>query len=178
MPSIRYSATQKFLHWFIFLLVLLVYGLTYAEGLFERGDPGRDTVWWLHMSFGLLLLALVFVRIAVRVGSGAPEDVAGTSPLGHWAAHAIHFALYVLLIAIPLSGIALAALRDMPLSFFGLFTLPAPLAPNRAAVPSVQEVHELLANLILVVAGLHALAALWHHYVRHDEVLRRMMPER
>ena len=65
-----YSTAQKSLHWLIFLLVVGLYGITYGEAFYPRGDPGRDTLWWLHISFGLLLAALVVWRIAARVAGG------------------------------------------------------------------------------------------------------------
>ena len=65
-----YTATQKSLHWFVFLLVIGLYGITYLEAFFPRDDPGRDTVWWLHISFGLLFVALVLWRIVARVALG------------------------------------------------------------------------------------------------------------
>lgn len=178
MPTPAYAPIQKSLHWVIFLLVVGLYGMTYAEDLFPRGDPGRATLWFLHISFGLLLLGLVVARVAARVAFGAPALPRATSGLERGLAHAAHFVLYALLFAIPIVGVVLTWMRGGSLDFFGLFTIPAPFAPDRETARSVKEVHELLANAIIVVMALHALAALWHHYVRRDDVLRRMLPGR
>ena len=174
--TITYSATQKSLHWLIFLLVLLLYALTYGEEFYPRGDPGRDKVWWLHISFGLLLAALVVWRIVTRLAQGAPGLPAEMSRLERGLAKAAHGLLYLLLVVLPVLGIALTWLRGDTLTFFDLFTIPAPIAPDRETARSVKELHELAANLVLIVAGLHAAAALWHHYFRRDDVLRRMLP--
>jgi len=179
LPSARptvFSETQKSLHWLIFLLVVGLYGITYVEAFFPRGDPGRDTVWWLHISFGLLLAAFVVWRIATRLTVGMPGMPAEMSRLERGLAVAAHGTLYVLLVVLPVLGIALTWLRGDALTFFGLFTIPAPIAADKEIARTVKDLHELAANLILIVAGLHAVAALWHHYVRRDDVLRRMLP--
>lgn len=172
-----YSAAQKSLHWLIFLLVVGLYGITYGEAFFPRGDPGRDTIWWLHISFGLLFTALVLWRLAARIAKGSPALPPGTGRIEHLLAAAGHGLLYLLLIVIPVLGIALTWLRGDELSFFGLFTIPSPIAADRETARTVKELHELSATAILIVAGLHALAALWHHYIRRDDVMKRMLPD-
>lgn len=173
-----YSPSQKFLHWSIFLLIAGLYAITYGEAFFPRGDPGRDAIWWLHISFGLLLVGLIVWRLAARVLQGAPAMPAGSSRAEHLLAAAGHGLLYLLLIAIPVLGISLTWLRGDELSFFGLFTIPSPVAADRETARSVKELHETAATAILVLAGLHAIAALWHHHIRKDNVLTRMLPAR
>ena len=177
MPTNAYSSTQKALHWLLFILVLGLYGITYGEGLFERGDPNRAVVWWLHISFGLLLAGLVIWRVLLRLRKGTPQFPSSMTSMERTLAKAGHFALYALLIAIPVLGILLTWLRGDALSFFGLFTIPAPFQPDRDTARTVQELHGLCANGILILAGIHALAAFWHHYIRKDDVLERMLPE-
>jgi len=176
MQSNTYAPGQKALHWLIFLLVIGLYGLTYGEDFFPRGDPGRATVWWLHISFGLLLAALVALRVAMRLSLGAPGLPAAMSEMERKLAHVAHLLLYALLVAIPVLGIFLTWFRGDALTFFGLFTIPSPVAPNKAIAGLIRETHSLCANLILIVVGLHAAAALWHHFIRKDDVLRRMLP--
>jgi cytochrome b561 len=171
-----YSHVQKFLHWALFVLVSGLYLLTYAEGLFARGAAGRDWVWWLHISFGLLLAAFVLMRIVVRVTVSAPEPEAVANPWETRLASLAHGSLYLLLIALPVAGIVLTWARGDTLSFFGVFTIPAPFAANRAFAHQVQDIHGLLANAIVILATFHAAAALWHHFIRRDGVLRRMLP--
>jgi cytochrome b561 len=177
MAAKAYSSTQKALHWLLFILVLGLYGLTYAEGLFPRGDPNRDAVWWLHISFGLLLAGLVVWRVLLRLTKGTPELPSSMTSMERTLAKAGHFALYALLVAIPVLGILLAWLRGDALSFFSLFTIPAPFQPDRDIAGIVQELHGLCANAILILVGIHALAAFWHHFVRKDDVMERMLPE-
>lgn len=171
----RYPAAIRALHWATVLCVLIAYGITYAEDLFARGTPERAAVWWVHISVGLLVLILTLGRIGTRAALTMPPPAPLSRPM-HLAATAAHLALYALLIALPLVGIWLAFLRGNAVSFFGLFTLPSPVPVDRVAARTVQEVHEWLANGLIAIAAVHAAAALWHHFVRHDDVLARMLP--
>jgi cytochrome b561 len=172
-----YTSSQKAIHWMVFLLVIGLYGLTYVVDLFPRGDPSSDIVWWLHISFGLLLFALVILRVGLRLLNGAPELPSEMMLFERWLAKVAHLLLYALLAAIPILGILLTWFRGDALSFFSLFTIPAPFSADRATAGFIKELHSLCANLILALAGLHAAAALWHHFVRKDDVLKRMLPE-
>lgn len=176
MAAHNYTSSQKFLHWAMFGLVILLYGLSFGEDLFPRGDPSAALAWRLHISFGLLLAALVAWRVLLRAAKGAPQlprDMAGWERISAKAAHGL---LYTLLVAIPCLGILLTWYRGDALSFFGLFTIPSPVTPDRVLARDIRELHSFCANGILVVAGLHAAAALWHHFVRRDAVLARMLP--
>jgi len=177
MTSTSYSSAQKSLHWLVFFLVLGLYGITYLEEFFPRGDPGREWIWWFHISFGLLFLAVVVLRLGIRFFVGAPPLPDDTSKMERRLAGYAHLALYALILAVPVIGMFLTWFRGDSLTFFGIFTIPSPVTPNRDIAHNIKELHELGANLILAVAGLHALAALWHQYVRRDDVLRRMLPQ-
>ncbi|MDP8250677.1 cytochrome b [Pseudochrobactrum saccharolyticum] len=171
-----YSPAQKILHWIIFALVLILYTIPLTEDLFPEGSPERDNVWWLHISFGLLLLFLVLWRVSLRAVRSTPAFPQQMSASEQKIATLVHFLLYFLLLAIPIVGIVLAQLRGNALSFFGLFTIPQFFTPNRELASTVKDVHELLATSILILAGIHALAAIWHHFYKKDGVLKRMLP--
>lgn len=172
----RYPAGLQAIHWVTVALILIIYGLTYTEDFFARGTPARAAVWWLHISFGLVLIAAVAARIIARALGEVPPPSASVSPVMHRASQAVHALLYLLLIVTPLVGIYLSFLRGNDVTLFGLFTIPDPLVVDKVAARPVQEIHEWLANAIIVVALLHAAAALWHHFVRKDDVLARMLP--
>ncbi|MES1150066.1 MAG: cytochrome b/b6 domain-containing protein, partial [Bradyrhizobium guangdongense] len=104
-----------------------------------------------------------------------PEDPA----IGRWserAARAIHYIMYALLVAAPIAGIVLQFARGHALPVFGLAEIASPWAADRSFAHNVKEVHETLANALLLLVGLHAAAALVHHYVLHDRTLTRMLP--
>lgn len=174
----RYPPLSRALHWLTVLAVIVVYGVTYVEPLFARGTPERAYVWWTHISVGLLLIGVLAVRVPVRVLGRMPGHSAQISRPVAIASSAVHGLLYLLLIVTPLVGIYLAFLRGNEVSFFSLFTIPSPVAVNRDFARNVQEVHEVLANALVLVALLHAAAAVAHHVVLKDDVLKRMLPER
>lgn len=172
----HYSPPLRALHWLTVIAIIVVYGVTYLEGLFERGSVGRDYIWWTHISVGLAILGLVALRFAFRIAGPVPPPSAALSRPVHLASAVAHVLLYVLLVVTPLVGIYLAFLRGNEVTFFGLFTIPAPFAVDREAARPVQELHEVLANALVILALLHAFAALAHHFVLRDDVLRRMLP--
>ncbi len=175
----RYPAGLRAIHWATVALIIIIYGLTYTEDFFARGTPARAAVWWLHISFGLVLIAVVAARVGVRCTAPIPPPSAALSPWMHRASQAAHVALYVLLIVTPLVGIYLAFLRGNAVTLFGLFTIPSPIAVvDRAARAPVQTLHEWMANALVIIALIHGAAALWHHFIRKDDVLRRMLPGR
>jgi cytochrome b561 len=87
-----------------------------------------------------------------------------------------HYALYALLVAAPVVGIVLQFARGDALPVFGLFEVASPWAADRAFAGAVKEVHEVLANALVILAALHAAAALLHHFALHDRTLLRMLP--
>lgn len=178
MTSTTYRPLQKFVHWAIFLLIVGLYALAHIAGFFPKGSDARSLVWKTHISFGLVLLALVVIRIVARFIHGAPGLPAGTPPLEAFLAWVAHLASYALMIAIPVLGVLLVWLHGREPTFFGLFSISSPLAANKELGDVLAKVHEVFATLILIFAGLHAMAAIWHHRVKKDNVLTRMLPKR
>lgn len=174
----RYPPLARALHWLTVLAVLVVYGVTYLEAFFARGTPERASVWWTHISVGLLLVAILALRIPTRIFGRMPGPSAQISRPVALASEAVHGLLYLLLIATPLVGIYLAFLRGDAVTFFSLFTIPSPIPVDRTFARTVKEVHEVLANGLVIVALLHAAAAIGHHVVLKDDVLKRMLPGR
>jgi cytochrome b561 len=172
-----YGSIAKTLHWLAALCVMLAWLLgTFIDDLPKRLEPA---ILFAHMSLGLSLLALLLVRLGWRLGNPPPGAV--PSPLGPWSHHlatSVHWALYWFMLAVPLSGIMLEFGRGQPVPIFGLFEIASPWARNRAFARTLKEVHELLAHTLLIVAALHAFAALAHHYVLKDMTLLRMLPRR
>ena len=167
----RYDTRTVVLHWLTALLVVALWAVGQTIDAFPKGAP-RITARSLHIAGGALLALLLVVRIIWRAD---PRSVrlppADTGWLGKLAT-LTHFVLYGLLCAAVLAGLASTWVRGDNL--FNLVTLPAVDPGNRDLRETVEELHELSANLLLVVACLHALAALVHHAVWRDGVLRRM----
>ncbi|AOJ34576.1 cytochrome b [Burkholderia metallica] len=169
----RYSSPAIFFHWAVFLLVALAY-----LAIEIRGPKGSDSrVFWMnvHLTAGTLVLVLSVLRVLWRAVSRVPEPIAQAALL-RWLSKLAHVALYVFIIAQPLLGIMMVNLGGKPVSLDWLgvsFTL---FGPDKALRPTIKEAHELLGNAFYFVIGLHALAALYHHFIRRDDVLRRMAP--
>jgi cytochrome b561 len=173
-PS-RYGAVAKFLHWSIVILIIAQYVLAEAADELPDGIEKLATI-SRHKSLGMLVLGLALLRILWKlVSKGQPSPV----PMPAWqraAAAAGHGLLYLLVLAQPISGWMMSSAANYPVSFFGLFQFPAIVGPNPGAHETYEEVHEALFTALLVVAVIHALAALYHHVWLKDDSLRRMLP--
>jgi cytochrome b561 len=160
------------LHWLTVILVVVGWTLgTFGDAL-TKGPP-RQTGLFIHVSAGLAILAVLAVRLLWRLND-PPPPLEPTS-LGAWLeriARLAHYALYALLLAVPVIGIILQFTRGNALPLFGLTEIASPWPADRALSRSVKEVHELLAHALVILAGFHAAAALVHHWV----FLERMLP--
>jgi cytochrome b561 len=149
-------------------------------------DPvGTFTATSIHNSLGIAILVLALLRVLWRVVELPPAAPVAMKSYEIALARSVHVAFYLLLFAIPLSGWALATANEQPLSFFGLFDLPhlrigaqLPITGGIVSEDQLEEVHEILFNVLLGLALLHAAAALRHHFFDHDGVLRSMLPWR
>lgn len=152
-----YSRLQIALHWGIMLLIILNYltsdAMSAAWRALRDGKDAYGTSAALHVWVGVAILALVLVRLALRLTRGAPDVPAGTPPLFRLGAHLAHIAIYALLIAVPASGIA---------TWFG-------------GIGIAGEAHEVMFNLLFLVVLLHVGGALFHQLVLKDRLIARMM---
>ena len=172
----RYGAIPQTLHWLTVALVLLAWLLGEFGDAFPKG-PARAGALYAHNSAGLAVLAVLALRVLWRAVDTPPPPE--KTMFGAWldlAARLAHYALYALLIAAPVVGIVLQFARGDALPVFGLFEIASPWPADRAFARSVKGVHELLANALVILAALHAAAALMHHFVLRDRTLTRMLP--
>ena len=148
-----YSGLQIGLHWLVALLIVVAWFTGEGAGeAMEVVEDGGTAGFVPHVAFGLAILALVVVRVLVRLGRGAPSAPGAPGSLSVLAADWGHRLIYLLMIAVPLGGIATF--------FLGI---------------DVGEVHGLAANVLMLIVLGHALMALYHQYVLKDGLLRRMM---
>jgi cytochrome b561 len=155
----------------------VVYALMEWKGFLAKGDPLRDTLTHLHRSLGLVALALVFVRLAVRAAATTPPIVPAPPAWQEAASRVVHWALYAVMLVLPITGYLMSNAAGKTILLFGL-AMPALIAPSEAAASFFHDTHEVVANLGYALIGLHAAASLWHHYGHRDNTLRRMLPER
>ncbi|MES5815562.1 cytochrome b [Pseudoxanthomonas sp. Soil82] len=174
----RWGATSQLLHWTIAVLILSIGAVGLVMGELPR-SPKWFWVYTLHKSLGLTVLALVLVRIAWRLYAGAPPPVEGTPRWQARLASFTHGAIYVLILAMPLSGWLYDSASGLrPFRWFGLAEVPKLSPPHEALADAMHETHELLFWVLIALVIGHAGAALYHHFVRRDATLARMLPRR
>ena len=167
-----YDTRTIALHWGSALLVLCLWIIGQGIDWFPKGTP-RMTVRSVHITFGLLLALLLLVRLAWRRWGGVQLPAVDAGALGRFAA-GTHLLLYALLAAAVVAGMASAWIRGDTL--FNLITVPALDPTNKKLAHNAVELHGLIGNGLLGLAAVHAAAAVWHHRVLKDGVLRRMWP--
>jgi cytochrome b561 len=169
----RYDPVAIFLHWTTAGLVVLQMTLAQIWGLWGR--PTHHLMVVAHMSFGIILSAVIVARLVWRLipGHQVPPSEVGLAGL---ASKGVHYLLYAMLVAEAVLGFILRWSGGESMSFFGLSIAPPFAEWSRAAHHQVNELHEWNGWAIIIVAAGHAAAALYHHYVLHDRVLRRMLP--
>ncbi|MBB5373443.1 cytochrome b [Acidocella aromatica] len=172
---VRYDSLTIALHWVTAALVLLLFALAETWDFFPK--PIHHLMITGHMSLGLVLAAVIALRILWRLLSRS-KAFASNQGILEQAAKALHYVLYVLITAEAVLGFFTRWTDNHGLSFFGLL-IPSPFGTfSKATGGFVEEIHDLNAWLIIILVGGHTLAALGHHYLLKDDVLRRMLPRR
>lgn len=185
--DLRYGSVAMTFHWVIAISVLA--NLVVGFGMHEipRDHPNVMIAYNIHKSIGLTVLTLSILRLAWRLMNPQPPLPASLNPLLKVAAHVSHFLLYVLMIGTPLTGwiMSSSGKRIFPVDFFalGLFDLP-PIAflanmslEDRAPFRAFgHDGHMILIWCFIALIPIHVGAALYHHFVRKDQVLKRMLP--
>ena len=172
----RWGGISQLLHWTIAVLILGIGIVGLVMGELPR-SPKYFWVYTAHKSMGLTVLALVIVRIGWRLYAGAPTPVPGTPRWQALLASATHGAIYLLILAMPLSGWLYDSASGLrPLRWFGLAEVPKLVAPDEALAASAHGTHEWLFWLLIALVVGHAGAALYHHFIQRDRTLARMLP--
>ncbi|MGO8919009.1 MAG: cytochrome b [Stellaceae bacterium] len=176
MPQPRdYGATAKLFHWATAALLAAQFAVGWLMPDIKRGmQPER--LMNLHLSIGLVILALMTARCAWRLAHGAPPPKASLPVWQRHAARLVHLALYLLVFAMTASGWLFASMRGWEITLFGAVPVPRLVAQGSTLGRAVGAWHVLLSWVLLGVIGLHVAAALAHVFVFRDRVLRRMLP--
>lgn len=170
-----YDSVARSFHWLVAVLLVLQIPLAfYMVGQ----PPGPDKLgnYATHKSIGLLIFTVSALRLAWRLTHPAPPLPACTPGWQRSGARVTQVFLYALMFLMPLTGLLRSQAANFPVSFFGLFTLPAVVGVNREFSAGMSAAHEMQGTILLVLVGAHALASLHHHFVRKDGVLRAMLP--
>lgn len=171
----RYSTGLIAMHWLMLALLVAVYAAIESRVLYPRGSVIREGLKTLHFTLGLAVFALVWLRLILRFTSRIPLIVPQPPRWQLRIAHVVEFSIYVFMIAMPMLGWTTLSAEGKPISLFGL-PLPALTGANAGLAEQLKEIHELVGKAGYALIGLHALAALTHHFLQRDNTLRRMLP--
>ncbi len=174
--SARYAKKVRIVHWLMAIMIALAYLAIEQRGLFERGTTARFAMMQSHFWLGIGIFILVWERIALRIKHRVPRIEPG---LPAWQANLskiFHVALYAFFIVMPILGI-MTAWTDGKILFipFTGIELPALMAENEKLAHQLEDLHGQIGDIFYWVIGLHVFAALYHHFIRKDDTLKRML---
>ncbi len=173
--SSRFGALAILLHWLVAVAVIGLFGLgLWMTGLDYYSAWYQKAPAW-HKALGMLMLLAMVVRLFWRLASHGPAPLDPPGSAGFWAARLMHGTLYLLLFAVPLSGYLISTADGRAISVFGWFEVPALIVGLPGQADIAGWLHEYLAWALIVLAALHALAALKHHFIDRDPTLVRML---
>lgn len=172
-----WGAPAKLFHWLVAVLIFIQFVLGWWA-VSWRLSPLKLNLFVWHKSIGMVILALVIWRLLWRWMNPTPVLPADTPAWERVAARASHALLYVLMIALPLSGWLLNSAAGVPFRIFRIIPLSSLIAPDKHMAELAALVHLLLCLALAVLLVLHIGAALRHHFIKRNDVLRRMWPAR
>jgi cytochrome b561 len=172
-----YGAAMRMFHWFSALLVGVAWTLGTLGDELPKGRP-RELGELIHVSAGEVIALFLILRIGWRfIDPPPPADETPLGRRGEIIAKIVHVALYALLAAVIVAGVVTQFADGDALSALGVFDVPSPWPKDKAFAHDMKEIHEALANALVILATIHAASALVHHLAFGDRTLRRMLPD-
>lgn len=171
----RFGTVAKAFHWLTLLLLIGSFTIAYSM-VGMRISPQKLVLYSYHKWVGVTIFLIVILRLAWRLRNPPPALPDNMSALQHRLAGLSHFLLYTILIVMPLTGWVMSSARNLPLVYLGLIYIPSPFGVNQALGDAMITVHFILSLTLLFLVSVHVLAALQHHFILRDDVLRRMLP--
>ncbi|MEQ8700503.1 MAG: cytochrome b [Bauldia litoralis] len=171
----RFGFLARLFHWLIFLLLIGSFTLAWTMHDLPLSLLKLQMYSW-HKWVGATVFLVVILRLGWRLTNPVPAAPAGTPGWQRLAAGLSHFLLYAILIVMPLTGWIMSSMKNLPLVYLGVIPIPSPFGKNEQWAEILEDVHETLGLLLLILIGVHVLAALYHHVILRDNVLRRMLP--
>ncbi|MDB6163141.1 MAG: cytochrome [Xanthomonadaceae bacterium] len=174
-PTVRYSTAARWFHWLAFTAVALAYLFINLRGVFARGSAASKVPMQGHILFGLVVLVLVLPRLLHRLRNTPPPVVPPLAPWEALLSGLTHWALYAFLLVQPLLGLFTVWAGGALKVPFTALQIPSPLTADRALHEQLGSLHTTIGTVFYYVIGLHIAGALWHHFFRRDNTLRRML---
>jgi len=172
----RYTKTAMLLHWLTALLIVSGFALGVTMVDIPGLTPTKLKYFSWHKWIGVTVLGLACVRLLWRLTHPAPAYPDAMPAWQKKAANGLHHLLYVLIFAVPISGYFYSLAAGVPVVYLGIIPLPVLIESNQELKPILKTVHYLLNMALLAGVGLHVLAALKHHFIDRDGLLKRMLP--
>lgn len=175
--AVKYHILMRAIHWLMAIIVLSLIGIGWYMTELEKDAPIRDTIYFIHKSFGVTILLLFFVRVTVRLCVKVPTLPLTIPVYERIAAHTTHFLIYLFIFIVPLSGYMMSNMFGMQVNMFGIH-MPQIFAADREMGRIAREAHEILPYLFLGLIFLHVAGALKHKLLDknpENDVLKRML---
>lgn len=173
----RYGIPLITLHWLMLALIVAVYACIELRGFYPKGSAIREALKAWHYLLGLTVFGLVWLRLLARLAGRVPPIIPSPPQWQLRVAHVVEFTIYVFVIVMPVLGWLSVSAEGKAIALFGL-QLPRLIGENKGLATQLEDIHGLIGNVGYAVIGVHALAALIHHYLQRDNTLRRMLPNR
>ncbi len=171
--SIQWGLVAKALHWLIAIGIFWLLWLGLEQADMERG-PEKTAARMTHASWAILVLSLMILRVVWRFMNETPAHPEGLPGWQRMSATLVHLGLYIAVFVQLVAGAMTVATNGVPLPFFDLFSIPLPVAEDSDAHHFWEEIHEFVWKPLAALVAVHVLAALYNHFVRKNDVLRRM----
>ncbi len=173
----HYGTLSISLHWFMLLLLIIVYASIELRELYPKGSDTREAFKTWHFISGLTVFTFVWFRLFIRWSQLKPVIFPEPSAWQQLSARVLQITLYFLMIALPLSGWLILSAEGNSIPFYG-FELPALITQNKPLAEEVEEIHEIIATTGYFLIAMHVVAGLFHHYRLKDNTLIRMLPKK
>ena len=169
----HWGQVSRLLHWSMAIAIIFMFGLG-ATMINMRLSPLKLDMFMLHKSVGILLLATVAIRIIWRLLNPAPRPIHSLSKPQRATVLAGQLLMYALMVCIPISGWVINSAANFPLQWFGLFEVPPIAQPSLDTEEYAKTAHLILVCTLGVIVLIHTTAALRHHFIQKNDVLKRM----
>lgn len=174
--TVRYTRTAMALHWLVALLIVCAFTMGLVMTSIPGFSPAKLRYFSWHKWLGVTVFGLAVLRVLWRQFNKPPPHADQLPAWQHRAADGVHLLLYFLIFAVPVSGYLYTLSAGVPVVYLGIWQMPVFMAPNPEWKPLLRGVHYWLDMTMAAIVVAHAGAALKHHFVDRDHVLKRMLP--
>jgi cytochrome b561 len=172
----RYGLLSISLHWLMLLLLIGVYSCIELREVYPKGSETREALKTWHFVLGLTVFLLVWLRLAMAIIQQKPLIKPLPERWQQLMARLSHGALYLLMIGMPIAGWLVLSGEGKVIPFYGL-SLPALMTENKQSAEYIENIHKTVGSYAYYLIALHAIAVLYHHYIKMDNTLIRMLPK-